>query len=81
MMPFNMSPQQILQQAMRMNPNIANNSQVQQYIQVLMSGDARKGQELAQNICGSFGVTPEQGVQQCQQYLSNMMNQRNFRGG
>lgn len=76
MMPFNMSPQQILQQAMRMNPNIANNPQAQQYIQVLMNGDAQKGQELARNICGSFGVTPEQGVKQCQDYISSMLNRR-----
>lgn len=78
--PFgNMNPQQFLQQMMQRNPNFANNPQAQQYIQVLMSGDAQKGQELARNICGSFGVTPEQGVQQAQQYFQQ--NKHLFGGG
>lgn len=84
MMPFNLpniSPQEIVKQAIQRNPQLANNPQAQQYIQVLMSGDAQKGQELARNICGSFNVTPEQGVQQAQQYFSQMNNQGFFRGG
>lgn len=76
MMPFGMNPQQMLQQMLQRNPQLANNPQAQQYIQVLMSGDAQKGQELARNICGSFGVTPEQGVQQAQNFFQNK-----FRGG
>lgn len=80
MMPFgNMNPQQLVQQAIQRNPNLANNPQTQQYIQVLMSGDAQKGQELARNICGSFGVTPEQGVQQAQQFFQQ--NRNIFGGG
>lgn len=75
----NMGPQQMqqmVQQMVQRNPNIANNPQAQQYLQVIMSGDSRKGQELARNICGSFGVTPEQGVQQAQQFFQ----QNFFRG-
>lgn len=80
--PFNISPQQFLQQAIRMNPGLQNNPQAQQYIQVIMNGDAQKGQELARNICGSFGVSPEQGVQQAQQYIQNIMQQNPyFKGG
>lgn len=82
MMPFNlptMNPQQLVQQAIQRNPTLANNPQAQQYIQVLMSGDAQKGQELARNICGSFGVTPEQGVQQAQQFFQQ--NRNIFGGG
>ena len=81
MMPFNMNmnPMQFIQQAIQRNPNIANNPQAQQYLQVIMSGDSQKGQELARNICGSFGITPEQGVQQAQQFFQQ--NQRNIFGG
>lgn len=82
MMPFNLqnvNPQQLVQQAIQRNPNLANNPQAQQYLQVLMSGDAQKGQELARNICGSFGVTPEQGVQQAQQFFQQ--NRNIFGGG
>lgn len=76
MMPFNMNPQQLLQQAMQRNPNIANNPQAQQYIQVLMSGDAQRGQEIARNICNTYGISPEQGVQQAQSFFQNK-----FQGG
>lgn len=75
--PFgNMNPQQILQAMLQRNPNIQNNPQAQQYIQVLMSGDAQKGRELAQNICGSFKITPEEGVQQAQQFFQQNMGMK-----
>lgn len=80
-MPFNMNanPMQLVRQAIQRNPAIANNPQAQQYMQVIMSGDAQKGQELARNICNSFRVSPEQGVQQAQQFFQQ--NQRNIFGG
>lgn len=76
-MPFNMGPQQMQQMLQRMvqnNPKVANNPQMQQYIQVLMNGDSQKGEELARNICESFGVPPEQGVQQAQQFFQQNQN-------
>ena len=76
MMPFNMNPQQLLQSAMQRNPNIANNPQAQQYIQVLMSGDAQRGEELARNICNTYGISPEQGLRQAQSFF-----QSKFQGG
>lgn len=76
MMPFNMDPRQMIQQAIQRNPQVANNPQAQQYLQVIMSGDSQKGQELARNICGSFGVTPEDGVNQAMQFF-----QKNFFNG
>ncbi len=72
MMPFPMggiNPQQMVQRMIRMNPNLQNNPQAQQYIQVLMNGDSKRGEELARNICQSYGVTPEQGVQQAQSFI------------
>lgn len=72
MMPFPMggiNPQQMVQRMIQMNPNLQNNPQAQQYIQVLMNGDAKRGEELARNICQSYGVTPEQGVQQAQNFI------------
>lgn len=81
MMPFNMSPQQILQRMMQnpqMQKYIQNNPQAQQYAQIILDGNAEKGQEIAQNLCGTYGVTPEQGVQQSQQFFQqNIQNMRN----
>lgn len=44
------------------NPQIANNPQAQQYIDVIKSGDDAKGQELANNILNSYGLTKEQAM-------------------
>lgn len=43
----------------RNNPNIANNPQAQEYINVIQNGDEKRGIELANNICKSYGTTPQ----------------------
>lgn len=63
--------QMLLQRAMS-DPRFANNPQAQEIIQVLQSGDAQRGAQLAQNYCQSFGVDPMQIAQQAQQYASQM---------
>lgn len=75
MMPFNMNPQNILQQILRSNPNMQQNPQMQNYIQVLMSGDSARGEELARNLCQSMGISPEEGVSQAQQMVQQFLGQ------
>ena len=53
----------LMQFAMNMlkqNPNVARNPQAQTMLQVLQSGDAQKGQQIAQNLCQTYGITPEE---------------------
>lgn len=47
-----------------------NNPMAQNYIGVIQSGDAQKGQQLAENICKSYGVTPQQAIQQAKQFFN-----------
>lgn len=42
------------------NPNIANNPQAQAMLNVVKSGDAQKGEEIARNLCNTMGITPEE---------------------
>lgn len=59
--------QNIAQLAMQMiqnNPQIANSPQAQQYLKVIQSGDSVAGQQLAQNILQTYGLTKEQGIMQ-----------------
>lgn len=72
----NINPQQILQRALQQHPEMANNPQIQQYIQVLMSGDSQRGEKLAQNLCNSMQMKPDQLVQQAQQYVQKTFFQR-----
>ena len=46
------------------NPQIANTPQGRQFMQILQSGDAQAGAQMAQNICGSMGKTPQQAAQE-----------------
>lgn len=49
----------LMQFAMNMlkqNPNVARNPQAQAMLQVLQSGDAQKGQQIAQNLCQTYGI-------------------------
>lgn len=63
------TPIQFLQNAMRQNPNIANNSQAQNFLQILQSGDAQKGQQVAENLLKTYGMTKEQGMNQVHNFF------------
>lgn len=51
------------------NPNIANNSNAQEMIKVIQSGDFQRGQLIAQNLCQSNNVTPEEAVRQARGFF------------
>lgn len=51
------------------NPQIANNPNANQLIDVLRNNDAQRGQVIAQNLCNTYGITPEQAVNQARQFF------------
>lgn len=63
------SPMQFLMSQIQQNPNIANNPQAQSYIQIIQSGDQKKGEEIAQNLLKSYGMTKEQGMAQAKRFF------------
>lgn len=63
------TPMKFLQNAMRQNPNIANNPQAQNFLQILQSGDAQKGQQVAENLLKTYGMTKEQGMNQVHNFF------------
>ena len=56
--------QQMAMKILKENPNIANNPNAQSMINVIQSGDEKKGQEIAENICKSMGISKEDASQQ-----------------
>lgn len=54
--------QQMAMKILKENPNIANNPNAQSMINVIQSGDEKKGQEIAENICKSMGVSKEDAI-------------------
>ena len=51
------------------NPAIANNPQAQNYINVIQSGDANRGQQIADNICKTYGVSRDEALNQAMQFF------------
>lgn len=51
------------------NPAIANNPQAQNLIGIIQNGDSKKGEEIARNLCNTYGVTPEQAVTQARNFF------------
>ncbi len=46
----------------KQNPQVRNNPMAQNYINAIESGDEAKGQEIANNILNSYGLTKEQAM-------------------
>lgn len=55
---------------LQQNPNVANSPQGQQFLQILKSGDVEKGKQMAQNICQSYGTTPEEAFKQAKTFFN-----------
>lgn len=63
------SPIEFALRMIKNNPKFANNPQYQNYIQILESGDAQKGEELANNLLNTYGVTKEDALAQAKNFF------------
>ena len=52
------------------NPQIANNPNAQGMLQAIQNGDNAKGEQIAKNLCDSYGITPDQAVQQAKRFFN-----------
>ena len=52
------------------DPSIANNPMAQSFIEVIETGDAKRGQEIANNILESYGTTKEQAIPKARQFFN-----------
>lgn len=72
---FGFNPQQLAQSLISKNSGlmnasgVMNNPQVQSMLNVVQNGDATQGEEIANNLCQTFGVTKEEAVQQAISYF------------
>ena len=63
------NPMQLVQNIVRSNPQLQSNPQAQQKLNVIMSGDSARGQQIAQNLCNSMGITPEVAVANAKRFF------------
>lgn len=64
-----LDPRSIALNLISRNPSVANNPQAQNLIGVIQNGDSKKGEEIARNLCNTYGVTPEQAFTQAKNFF------------
>ena len=52
------------------NPNVANNPQMQAWINAIQNGDNTAGQQIADNICKSYGISREDAIMQAKRFFN-----------
>lgn len=65
----NVNPMQFAMNMLQNNPQVMNNPQAQGLMQVIQSGDAAKGQQMAENLCKTYGVTPNQALEEARKFF------------
>lgn len=61
--------QQLAMDAIKSNPQIQSNPNAMHMLQVIQSGDAQKGEEIASNILKTYGISKEQGIEQARSFF------------
>lgn len=59
----------LLQSLLMNNPSVANNPNAQNYLNVIQSNDQAKGEEIANNLCQTMGMTKEQALAQAKAFF------------
>ena len=60
---------QFVQAIIKNNPQIQTNPQAQQMLNVIMSGDSARGQQIAQKLCNSMGISAEDALAKAKRYF------------
>ena len=67
MVPFD--PRQMAMNLISQNPNIANNPNAQEFIKVIQNGDSERGQQIADNLCRSYGMTRDEALKNAKSFF------------
>lgn len=55
---------------LRSDPMLSKNPLAQNLFTCLQSGDSKKGEEIAMNLCKTYGITPEKACKQAMQFFT-----------
>lgn len=56
-------------QLIQRNPNITNNPNAQEMIRVIQNGDSARGEQIANNLISTYGVSRNQAMQQAANFF------------
>lgn len=51
------------------NPNVSNNPNAQEFIKVIQNGDSVRGEQIAQNLCNSYGMSKEDALRNAKSFF------------
>ena len=51
------------------NPNVANNPRAQEYIKIIQNGDSKKGEEIANNLYQTHGMSKEDAIANAKKFF------------
>lgn len=68
-MPSGFNPSQLAMNLINQNPKVAANPQAQELMQIIQSGDSVRGEQMANNILNSYGVSKEQGLADAKKFF------------
>ena len=68
-MPNGFNPAQMAMNLINQNPKVAANPQAQELMQIIKSGDSARGEQMANNILSSYGITKEQGLSDAKKFF------------
>lgn len=60
---------QIAMSLISQNPTVASNPNAQEFLRVIQNGDSAKGQEIARNLCNTYGITEEEALSKAKQFF------------
>lgn len=68
------NPMNMLLNMALQNSNITNNPRAMEMLRIIQSGDAQKGQEIAMNLCKTYGVSKEEATNMATDYFKNQLH-------
>ncbi len=51
------------------DPNLQKNPQARAFVDIMQRGDVAQGQQMARNLCQSFGVSEQEALQQAKSFF------------
>lgn len=69
MTPTNDLLTQFAMKMLQSNPQVSGTPMGQQFLQILQTGNVQEGQQLATNLCQTYGISQQEAIQQSRNYF------------
>lgn len=64
-----MSPRDMALALLGRAPQVSQNPNARHMLDVIQSGDSAEGERIARNLCQSYGMTPDQAMEQARRFF------------